>query len=221
MRRQLVDELRVLGLRSNASFEEIKASYRRLARRYHPDMNPGDREAEDKFIRITQAYQALVEAMPSQPAAMETPIATAGATDASTKPAQRPKVTVKRRAASTVTVQVNPNLSPEDQDLKQKGFDQLQVLFQAQKFPRAIALVDGLAQRLTSDPEVTQWQAIAYQRWGRHLIRHGYHDKARRALKKSLRLDPHNKVLWQEVNRDFQRMEHTATRRKSTVPVSS
>lgn len=218
MRRQLVDELRVLGLRADASFEEVKTSYRRLARRYHPDMNPGDRAAEEKFIRITQAYQVLVESMPtatSSTAATKAQPATTPAT------APHPKVTVKRPAASTVTVQINPDLTPEEQALKQKGFDQLQILFQAQKFPRAIALVDGLAQRLTSDAEVTQWQAIAYQRWGRYLIRHGHHDKARRALKKALRLDPHNKVLWQEVNRDFQRMEHRSQQRRSPTPIPS
>ncbi|WP_204140605.1 DnaJ domain-containing protein [Halomicronema sp. CCY15110] len=210
MRRQLVDELRVLGLRSDASFAEVKASYRRLARQYHPDMNPGDREAEDKFIRITKAYQALADAMPT--VTTTTVAATVTAAQATTT-SSRPKVTIHKSAASKVTVQVNPDLTPEDQALKQKGFDQLQLLFQAQKFPRAIALVDGLAQRLTNDAEVTQWQAIAYQRWGRYLIRHGHHDKARRALKKALRLDPHNKVLWQEVNRDFQRMEYVTQQR--------
>jgi len=213
--RQLVDELRVLGLRPDASFEDVKASYRRLARRYHPDMNPGDRAAEEKFIRITQAYQVLVEAMPAKVIGSER------AAPVAAPSAPRPKVTVNQRAASTVNVQVNPNLSPEDQALKQKGFDQLQGLFQAQKFPRAIALVDGLAQRLTDDAEVRQWQAIAYQRWGRYLIRHGYPDKARRALKKALRLDPHNKVLWQEVNRDFQRMEHAAQQQPSPASISS
>jgi hypothetical protein len=210
VRRQLVDELRVLGLRSDASFADVKASYRRLARRYHPDMNPGDREAEDKFIRITKAYQALADAMPT--VTTTTVAATVTGTQATTTPS-RPKVTIHKSAASKVTVQVNPNLTPEDQALKQKGFDQLQLLFQTQKFPRAIALVDGLAQRLTNDAEVTQWQAIAYQRWGRYLIRHGHHEKARRALKKALRLDPHNKVLWQEVNRDFQRMEYVSQQR--------
>ena len=214
MRRQLVNELRVLGLRPNANFNDVKASYRRLARRYHPDMNPGDREAEDKFIRITQAYQMLLETMPAvMPEANRSVVEAAVAKSES----PRPKVTVNRRAAEKVTVQVNPNLSPDDQALKQKGFDQLQILFQAQRFPRAIALVDGLAQRIKNDPEVKQWQAIAYQRWGRYLIRHGHDDKARRALKKALRLDPHNKVLWQEVNRDFKRMEHQAFQKASSV----
>ncbi|WP_272062135.1 DnaJ domain-containing protein [Oscillatoria sp. CS-180] len=206
MRRQLVDELRVLGLRPNATFEDVKASYRRLARQYHPDMNSGDRQAEDKFIRITQAYQVLVDAMPTQ-------ITSVPSGQKSVEQA-RPRVTVKR-TAEKVSVRVNPALSPDDQILKQKGFDQLQVLFQARRFPRAIALVDGLAQRLANDPEVRQWQAIAYQRWGRYLIRHGHYDKARRALKKALRLDPHNKVLWQEVNRDFRRMEHEALQKPS------
>ena len=214
MRKQLVDELRVLGLRSNASFEEVKASYRRLARRYHPDMNPGDREAEDKFIRITQAYQVLLAAMP-------TPVAVADTAAANATVSTRPKVTVTRPAKSRVTVQMNPDLSPEDQILKQRGFNQLQLLFQAQRFPRAIALVDGLAQRLTDDLEVRQWQAIAYQRWGRYLIRHGHHEKARRALKKALRLDPHNKMLWQEVNRDFKRMEHAVMQNRAASSTSS
>jgi tetratricopeptide (TPR) repeat protein len=206
VRRQLVNELRVLGLRPNANFEDVKASYRRLARRYHPDMNPGDREAEDKFIRITQAYQVLLEAMPTQVLVTEAATSVVQ-TVVPTGATPRPSTTAKRPAVAKVTVQVNPNLSPEEQTLKQKGFDQLQLLFQGQRFPRAIALVDGLAQRIPNDPEIRQWQAIAYQRWGRYLIRHGHYDKARRALKKALRVDPHNKILWQEVNRDFRRME--------------
>jgi tetratricopeptide (TPR) repeat protein len=112
-------------------------------------------------------------------------------------------------------VAVNPELSAADQALKQRAYAQLQTLLKAQRFPRAIALVDGLAQRLTQDPEVRQWRAITYQRWGRYLIRHGQYDKARRSLKKALRIDPHNKALWQEVNRDFQQLEHLVWQRPS------
>jgi len=213
--RQLVDALRVLGLRPNATFDEVKTSYRRLARRYHPDLNPGDREAEDKFIRITQAYQYLVDTLPTRPETAPPRVESMPAT------APRAKVTVQRPAAPKVTVEVNPDLSPEEQSLKQRGFEQLQTLFQAQRFPRAIALVDGLSQRLPNDPEVRQWQAIAYQRWARYLIRHGHYEKARRALKKALRIDPHNKPLWQEVNRDFQRIEHLAYQQSSAASVPS
>lgn len=51
----------VLGLRPGASEGEIKRAYRRLARRYHPDINPGDHAAEAVFRRIVEAYETLVD----------------------------------------------------------------------------------------------------------------------------------------------------------------
>lgn len=49
----------VLGVKRGASGEEIRKAYRRLARRYHPDVNPGDKAAEEKFKQIQQAYDVL------------------------------------------------------------------------------------------------------------------------------------------------------------------
>jgi curved DNA-binding protein len=49
----------VLEVRRNASAKEIKQAYRRLARRYHPDVNPGDATAEQKFKEISEAYEVL------------------------------------------------------------------------------------------------------------------------------------------------------------------
>ena len=49
----------VLGLRRDASDKEIKQAYRRLARQYHPDVNPGDAAAEQKFKEISEAYSVL------------------------------------------------------------------------------------------------------------------------------------------------------------------
>jgi tetratricopeptide (TPR) repeat protein len=80
-------------------------------------------------------------------------------------------------------------------------------LLKYQRFPRAIALIEGLAQRIPEDLEVRQWQAIAYQRWGRHLIGERQVDKARIYLKKAVKTDPHNRALWAEVERDFRRLE--------------
>ena len=80
-------------------------------------------------------------------------------------------------------------------------------MLKEQRFPRAIALIEGLARRIPQDPEVKQWQAIAYQRWGRQLIQERQLDKARIYLKKALRTDPHNRSLWAEVERDFRYME--------------
>ena len=53
------DYYEVLGLEHNASDEEIKKSYRRLAMQYHPDRNPGDKEAEEKFKEAAEAYEVL------------------------------------------------------------------------------------------------------------------------------------------------------------------
>ena len=56
-----MDLYAVLGLGPGASNADIKRAYRRLARRYHPGINPGDRAAEALFLRITEAYETLVD----------------------------------------------------------------------------------------------------------------------------------------------------------------
>ena len=53
------DYYSVLGVRHDASDKEIKQTYRRLARQYHPDVNPGDVSAEQKFKEISEAYTVL------------------------------------------------------------------------------------------------------------------------------------------------------------------
>ena len=53
------DYYEILGVPREASIEEIKNVFRRLARQYHPDLNPGDKEAEEKFKAIGEAYEVL------------------------------------------------------------------------------------------------------------------------------------------------------------------
>lgn len=53
------DPYTVLGLSPGASEEEIKGAYRRLAKKYHPDLHPGDQEAAKKMQEINAAYEAL------------------------------------------------------------------------------------------------------------------------------------------------------------------
>ena len=53
------DYYEVLGLSKGASEDEIKKAYRKLAKQYHPDMNPGDKVAEAKFKEVNEAYDIL------------------------------------------------------------------------------------------------------------------------------------------------------------------
>ena len=53
------DYYEVLGLQKGASEDEIKKAFRQLAKKYHPDLNPGDKEAETKFKEVNEAYDRI------------------------------------------------------------------------------------------------------------------------------------------------------------------
>ncbi|WP_009631148.1 J domain-containing protein [Synechocystis sp. PCC 7509] len=177
---------RLLELSPLATLAEIKASYRRLARQYHPDINPGDHiAAKEKFIALAAAYQVLVASTQQSP-----PIEIAPT---------KPKIKVTRPTS--------PPLSVAEQKLKNDYYQQLQELWKYQKFPRAIALAEGLARRLPYDKEIKSWSAISYWRWGSYLIGQKQPDKARIFLKKALKTDPQNRQLWSQVEQEFRRLE--------------
>ena len=199
---------RLLGLRPGASLAEIKSSYRRLARQYHPDVNSTDKLASQKFIQLTDAYKFLLGVVSSDTKAPQ----------GSERKQEPPKTKVKVKTKSSKNEKdqkdqkdqkdeyVKP-LSEADQKLKDSSYKQLQELLIAQRLPRAIALVEALAGRFPHDREVRQWQVIVYQRWGSHLVNEKQVDKARVYLKKALKTDPHNRSLWEEVEKVFRRLE--------------
>ncbi|HEY9822748.1 MAG TPA: J domain-containing protein [Candidatus Sericytochromatia bacterium] len=203
----LADCYRLLGLIDGASTAQVKASYRRLARRYHPDVN-GDEFAHEKFIQLTEAYKYLLSVVISESdriSVASQEYTAANQSNPYTEAKHPPPATKVIRKQPPV--QYQPPLSDIEKQLKWGSYEQLQQLLKDRRFARAIALVEGLAQRLPQDPEVRQWQAIAYSSWGRHLVNERQLDKARIYLKKALRTDPHNRSLWAEVERDFRRME--------------
>src|SRR5437868_4264465 len=53
------DYYETLGIKKNASTEDIRKAFRKLARKYHPDVNPGDKSAEEKFKAISEANDVL------------------------------------------------------------------------------------------------------------------------------------------------------------------
>ncbi|WP_250122362.1 DnaJ domain-containing protein [Chroococcidiopsis sp. CCMEE 29] len=193
---ELADCYQLLGLKSGASVDEVKAAYRYLARQYHPDFNPDDRQAREKFIALTEAYKLLISLV--QPAQNEEP--------SKQQVSSRQPLTIKVKPKEKPTPN-SPLLSESEKQLKRSSYLELQQLLKYKRFPKAIALIEGLAKRLPQDREVRQWQAIAYQRWGSYLITEKQLDKARIYLKKALKTDPHNKSLWTAVERDFRRME--------------
>src|SRR5262245_20622346 len=56
---QREDYYKTLGVKRGAAQEEIRKAYRRLARKYHPDLNPGDKSSEEKFKQLSEAYDVL------------------------------------------------------------------------------------------------------------------------------------------------------------------
>ncbi|MEO5889239.1 MAG: DnaJ domain-containing protein, partial [Ferruginibacter sp.] len=54
-----IDYYEILGLKKNATEEEIKKAYRKLARKLHPDLNPTDKEANKKFQQLNEAHEVL------------------------------------------------------------------------------------------------------------------------------------------------------------------
>ena len=59
MAEQKRDYYEVLGINKGASADEIKKAYKKMARKYHPDLNPGDKSAEEKFKEVNEAYEVL------------------------------------------------------------------------------------------------------------------------------------------------------------------
>lgn len=215
---------RLLELKTTANLDEVKASYRRLARRWHPDINPDSQQAHDMFIKVTQAYKVLLKVIPpaviTQPTKVQTTSRAPQATvqtpvkvtvTAAPQPAQQrqtaPKATVHKPPAEPTAQPASPPLSEADNRLKLGSYRQLQDLIKRQRLPRAVALVEALGNRWPQDLEVRQWRAIVYQLLAKQLIRERKLNQARAYLKKALNTDPHNKSLWAEVERDFRRLE--------------
>jgi tetratricopeptide (TPR) repeat protein len=192
---EIGDCYRILGLARNASWEDVKISYRRLARKYHPDTNQGDPHASDKFRRVQEAYKMLRsvlegEKMENKPTPAPSPV----------KKQQPPPPQVKVEVRPP-----KPPLSPEAKLLKET-MDKVKLLLRQRKYHVAIAILEGLKQRFGEEKEVIKWLAVAYQRYGNELIQAGKYREAESYLQKALKTDPDNRALAFEVRHDLDRV---------------
>jgi tetratricopeptide (TPR) repeat protein len=185
----------LFNLLPGATSDEIRAAYRKLARIMHPDVNPEDLKAHDRFVTLNQAYQLLIETS-------ERPL------EYQVSAVRIPKKTPEKSPVA----KPSPTLSRQDADLKWQTYQKLQELLRNREFVKTIALVDGLAQRMESDQDVKQWQGIVYYFFGQHLIDRDQLDKARIYLKKALKADPNNAQLVQQVKHEHSRIEQIMAR---------
>ncbi|MEM9136223.1 MAG: DnaJ domain-containing protein [Cyanobacteria bacterium P01_F01_bin.42] len=211
----IADCYRVLGLTTTASAQEIKSSYRRLARQWHPDVNPDNQHAHDMFIRVTEAYKVLLRIVPTEvqtPAAPHSRSSPAAAPRhkppgprASSSPRPTPQSAQPNSAARPSQSERSASKSRPDPayQVKLKAYEQLQRLLQMKRYPRAVASIEALSHKLPEDPEIRQWQAIIYHRWGRQLIAERKYNQARAYLKKASNTDPNNRSLLAEIEQDL------------------
>ncbi len=161
----------LLELEREASVDTIKAAYRRLVRKFHPDLNPGNAEAQAHFIKLNQAYRILLNLV------------------------RDPNSTPTSQANGDAT----PPSSRNEHELKWQLYYELQSLLKKHQFLKAVVLIEGLAQHLPEDPHICQWQGIVYSQFAYESIRRRDFPKAVIYLKKALQVDPHNRQLAEEV----------------------
>jgi tetratricopeptide (TPR) repeat protein len=177
----------LLGICHGASLDELK-----LARKWHPDLNPGKVEAHQRFITIDRAYRLLLDKISSS----------------STRSSQTEFVHNTATATYRTPQPAAPKTQPSksESELKWQLYYELQSLLKQQQFLKAIVLIEGLVQHSPQDSQIYQWQGIIYSQFGYKLIERREFEKASIYLRKALKVDPHNRQLWEDVDRAFNRI---------------
>jgi curved DNA-binding protein CbpA len=212
---------RLLGLARGASLEDIKVSYRRLARKYHPDVNQNDPTAADKFRLVQQAYQILKDietgTIPRQTGYAESSyssnIPKGAKVEVKVKYPSEPKSEVKSEVKSQaksrdVRQQIDPLATDPELRLKLDTLRHLQDLLKQRRYIVAIAVAEGMRARFPKSTEVIHWQAVTYHRWGTELLLKAKFREAEIFLNKALNTDPTNRELAFEVKRDLERIHN-------------
>jgi hypothetical protein len=214
---------RLLGIPRNATLDDIKVAYRRLARKYHPDVNQDDPSATDKFRLVQEAYKMLKDADKSDGSSAaaassygstvwRSPAATTPIQTTTKKTSESPKTPKAQPKVKVEVKQVNNQVDPINSDpelkLKLDMLRRVQDLLKQKKYIVAIAVVEGMSERFPNSPEVIHWKAVTYHRWSSELILVGKLREAEIYLNKALTTDPKNRELIFEVKRDLERVQN-------------
>lgn len=197
----IADCYQILGLPQHASIEEVKSAYRKLVKRYHPDYNPGDRRASEQFIRVRRAYETLMAAIEQFPPSSDSRPQPAAAPP----PRGKVKIYVKHRHSPTEAPAAK--LTPEQEQVKQQWLDQVYMLLKRLRWQQAARQAEELARQFPRDPDIGKALAKAYLGWARELLDHRRYDAARPYLQKAMKADSNNQELWEEIERDYIRIE--------------
>lgn len=222
---------RLLGIPRNATLDDIKVAYRRLARKYHPDVNQDDPSATDKFRLVQEAYKMLKDADKSDGASTtaassygstvwRSPAATTPIQTTTKKTSESPKAPKAQPKVKVEVKQVNNQVDPINSDpelkLKLDMLRRVQDLLKQKKYIVAIAVVEGMSERFPNSPEVIHWKAVTYHRWSSELILVGKLREAEIYLNKALTTDPKNRELIFEVKRDLERVQNLKSQSQRT-----
>jgi DnaJ domain len=209
---------RLLGVPRNATLDDIKVAYRRLARKYHPDVNQNDPTTTDKFRLVQEAYKMLKDS-DKEDLSKEIFAKKEAASATRSQPAPPPRSPSPSQPHPKIKIevkQVNNKVDPINSDpelkLKLDMLRRVQDLLKQKKYVVAIAVVEGMSERFPNSPEVIHWKAVTYHRWSSELILVGKLREAEIYLNKSLNTDPKNRELIFEVKRDLERVQFLKTK---------
>ena len=191
---------KLLGVPHNATLEEIKQAYRRLVRKYHPDINQDDPAATDNFRAVQEAYEILKQA-DKEDFSKEL---FSKNNSASSKPSQ------STTRSSKVKVEVNkaqPNAHPPKSKVEVNETDpwktkldmlnRVQNLLKQGKYLEAISVAEDMNQKFPDSELVIHWKGVAYDQWVSQLNLVSNLDEAEVYLNKALGNDPNNHKLKQ------------------------
>jgi curved DNA-binding protein CbpA len=195
-----MDYYAILNLSPAADIEEIKQAFRRLARQFHPDVaGEGSRE---RFQQIHQAYQVLSD--PEQRRRYDAQRQSAQRQSAQRQSPPSSPAAGERRV---VIRSIGPSSAeqPNPEGLKE-GIARVKAAWRERKLPTAVAQAEALLKRFPNSSEAIHILALAYQRFGNHLIHEGRYQQAEAYLRKALATEPHNRELAFEIKRDLARL---------------